>query len=174
MDHLTLQRNLSTLENRYRELREISESRLQTWEAEKTLLKQKIEQLNSNLSDATAKFHQSDLIRLQLRQAHEELDIMHQEVQQLKEQIQLRDDKLNELTDLLDTNFLAAQQAQEELELCHIQYIKKRDDHAKSIKKQMLLLVNTLINRSRSWAARFFPYRVLRQGKSVVDRWNSH
>ncbi len=174
MDHLTLQRNLSTLENRYRELREISESRLQTWEAEKTLLKQKIEQLNSNLSDATAKFHQSDLIRLQLRQAHEELDIMHQEVQQLKEQIQLRDDKLNELTDLLDTNFLAAQQAQEELELCHIQYIKKRDDHAKSIKRQMLLLVNTLINRSRIWAARFFPYRVLRQGKSVVDRWNSH
>lgn len=159
MDQLTLQRNLSILENRYRELREISESRLQSWEAEKAILKQELEQ--------------SDLISLQLRQAQEELDLTHKEIQQLKEQIQLRDGKLNELTDLLDANFLANQQAQEELELCHIQYINDRDELAKSIKKQMLLLVNTLINRSRSWAARMFPYRVLRRGKRVVDRWNS-
>lgn len=159
MDQLTFQRNLSILENRYRQLREISESRLQSWEAEKAILKQELEQ--------------SALISLQLRQAQEELKLTHQEIQQLKEQIQLRDDKINELSDLLDTNFLATQQAQEELELCHIQYIKSRDELAKSIKKQMLLLVNTLINRFRRLAARMFPYRVLRRGKRIVDRWNS-
>jgi hypothetical protein len=170
VDQLTLQRNLSILENRYRELREISESRLQSLEAEKAILKQELEQ--------------SDLISLQLRQAQEELDLTRQEIQQLKEQIQLRDDKLKEqiqlhddklkeLTDLLDANFLATQQAQEELELCHAQYIKDRDDFAKSIKKQMMLLVNTLINRSRSWAARMFPYPMLRRGKRIVDKWNS-
>lgn len=72
MDQLTLQRNLSILENRYRELREISESRLQSLEAEKAILKQELEQ--------------SDLISLQLRQAQEELDLTRQEIQQLKEQ----------------------------------------------------------------------------------------
>ncbi len=45
MDHLTLQRSLTLLENRYRELREIGENHLQTWESEKAKLKQELDEI---------------------------------------------------------------------------------------------------------------------------------
>ena len=45
MDHLSLQRSLTLLENRYRELREIGENHLQTWESEKAKLKQELDEI---------------------------------------------------------------------------------------------------------------------------------
>jgi hypothetical protein len=45
VDHLTLQRSLTLLENRYRELREIGENHLQTWESEKAKLKQELDEI---------------------------------------------------------------------------------------------------------------------------------
>jgi hypothetical protein len=153
MDHLTLQRNLSTLENRYRELREISESRLQTWEAEKTILKQKIEELNSELSD----FHQSDLIRLQLRQAHEELDMMHQELHSTKHQLQMRS--------------LQLEQAQEELNLNaeDLQYLQNwRHELEYSLKSQLKLIRKSLSIRFIEHARWILPTDFLRSNKPWI------
>ena len=93
--------------------------------------------------------------------------------QYLADQIRLREEKISELNQILDVNYLAIQQAQEELELCHMQFIKNRDEHAKSIKKQIFLLFSTLINRSRKTLAGLLPYRVLRRGKQVLERWNT-
>lgn len=102
-----------------------------------------------------------------------EIRQMDADIQSLNEQIRLRDEKIGELHQLLDVNHLSIQQAQEELELCHIQYLKNRDEHAKSIKKQMILLGNTLTNRLRGSIANLLPYRVLRRGKRIVERMNS-
>jgi chromosome segregation ATPase len=103
------------------------------------------------------------------------LELQHKdaEVQNLADQIRLRDEKISELIQFLDVNYLAIQQAQDELELCHLQCNKNRDDYVKSIKKQVFLLANTLINRSRKSISSFLPYRVLRRGKRILDRLNS-
>jgi len=95
------------------------------------------------------------------------------EIQNLNEQIRLRDVKVSELNQLLDVKYLTIQQVQEELELCHIQYIKNRDEYTRSIKKQLLLLGNTLINRLRRLIANLLPHRVLQRGKRIVERMNS-
>ena len=107
-----------------------------------------------------------------LNEARQQNQALEVDIQQLKDQLRMQDNKISELNQFLDVNYLAIQQAQEELELCHVKYIKNRDDLAKSIKKQMLLLANTIINRSRKLVANLLPYRVLRKGKGIVDRWN--
>ena len=158
MDQLTLQRNLSNLENRYRELREISESRLQSWEAEKALLKQALERLNSELFDMKANINQSDLIRLQLRQAQEELDLMHQQLGTTQRQLQIRS--------------LQLQQAHEELNLNadDLQYLQTwRHQMEYSIKNQLKLIRKTLGIRCIERARWILPTGFLRSHKLRIN-----
>jgi hypothetical protein len=158
VDQLTLQRNLSILENRYRELREISESRLQSWEAEKAILKQALERLNSELFDMKANINQSDLIRLQLRQAQEELDLMHQQLGTTQRQLQIRS--------------LQLQQALEELNLNadDLQYLQTwRHQMEYSIKNQLKLIRKTLGIRCIERARWILPTGFLRSHKLRIN-----
>jgi DNA repair exonuclease SbcCD ATPase subunit len=158
VDQLTLQRNLSILENRYRELREISESRLQSWEAEKAILKQALERLNSELFDMKANINQSDIIRLQLRQAQEELDLMHQQLGTTQRQLQIRS--------------LQLQQAHEELNLNadDLQYLQTwRHQMEYSIKNQLKLIRKTLGIRCIERARWILPTGFLRSHKLRIN-----
>ena len=158
MDQLTLQRNLSILENRYRELREISESRLQSWEAEKAILKQALERLNSELFDMKTNINQSDIIRLQLRQAQEELDLMHQQLGTTQRQLQIRS--------------LQLQQAHEELNLNadDLQYLQTwRHQMEYSIKNQLKLIRKTLGIRCIERARWILPTGFLRSHKLRIN-----
>lgn len=129
-------------------------------------LNQYAKDLESTMDKVCQFEKENQCLRTELRQKDAEM-------QKLADQIRLREEKISQLNQFLDVNYLAIQQAQEELELCHIQCIKSRDEHARSIKKQIALLVNTLINRSRKTVARLLPYRVLRRGKRILDRFNS-
>lgn len=149
MDQLSLQRNLSTLEDRYRELREISESRLQAAEADKALLKQQIEQLNSELADMKECAQQLDLLRFQLRQANERI-----EVNSLRTQEELKQSR-EEL-----------KQTQEELRLKSdsLRYLQSwRHELEYSLKSQFKLIRKTLGIRFIEHARWILPKSLLRQ-----------
>lgn len=64
MDTLALQRSLAILEDRYRELREMGEKQLQTWEAEKDALLQQIKQQKDALNNGK-KIREQHLQRIQ-------------------------------------------------------------------------------------------------------------
>lgn len=142
---------------------------------EDSLLRQNqlyFDKLNQFAKDIESSLESVNQYAKDLNEARQQNQALEVIIQQLKDQLRMQDIKIGELNKFLDVNYLTIQQAQEELELCHVQYIKNRDDFAKSIKKQMLLLANTIINRSRKQVANLLPYRVLRKGKSIVDRWN--
>lgn len=142
---------------------------------EDSLLRQNqlyFDRLNQYAKDIESSLESVNQYAKDLNEARQQNQALEVDIQQLKDQLRMQDNKISELNQFLDVNYLAIQQAQEELELCHVKYIKNRDDLAKSIKKQMLLLANTIINRSRKQVANLLPYRVLRKGKSIVDRWN--
>jgi DNA repair exonuclease SbcCD ATPase subunit len=165
MDQLTLQRNLAVLENHYRELREIGEGRLHSWEAEKAILKQTLEQLDSELSDMKANIHQSDLIRLQLRQAQEELDVMHQ-------QLDLMHQQLDTTQRQLQIRSLQLQQAHEELDLSadDLQYLQTwRHQMEYSMKNQLKLIRKTLGIRCIEHVRWILPTGFLRSHKLRIN-----
>jgi hypothetical protein len=140
MDQLSLQRNLSTLENRYRELREISESRLQAGEADKALLKQQIEQLNSELADLKECAQQLDLLRFQLRQANEQIDLIQQRLGSAEQELQANSLRLDQSQEEL-------KQSREELGLKtdNLRYLQNwRHELEYSVKNQLKLIRKTL------------------------------
>lgn len=153
MDLQTLQRNLTTLENRYRELREISETRLQASETDKTLLKQKIEQLNSELADAKESAQQLDLLRLQFRQATEKIDLIHQKLDSTEQELRNNNSRLDQAQEEL-------RQTQEELKLKsgNLEYLQSwRYQTEYSIKNQLKLIRKTLAIRFVERLRRILP-----------------
>ena len=67
VDSLAIQRSLTILEDRYRELREIGEKRFESWEKEKLEARQMVAEMKQQVEEA-------ELTMLQLQQVQEELD----------------------------------------------------------------------------------------------------
>ena len=91
MDTLEIQRSLTSLEDRYRELREIGEKHRQAWEAAETNLRANLaevrgekEGLEKELADAR---QDSELLLLQLHQVQEELEHYFLENQRKEEKL---------------------------------------------------------------------------------------
>jgi len=164
MDQLSLQRNLSTLENRYRELREISESRLQAGEADKALLKQKIEQLNSELADVKECAQQLDLLRFQLRQANEQIEINSLRLDQSQVELKQIREELKQSREEL-------QQSREEIGLKsdNLRYLQNwRHELEYSLKSQLKLIRKTLGIRFIEHARWILPTGFLRSNKPWI------
>jgi len=99
VDTLEIQRSLTSLEDRYRELREIGEKHRQAWEAEETNLRANLaevrgekEGLEKELGDAC---EESELLLLQLHQVQEELEHYFLQSRNLLEECRRKDEKLN-------------------------------------------------------------------------------
>jgi len=86
MDQLTLQRSLTDLENRYRELREIGESRLQAWEAEKVKLNQKLDTVT----------HANDSLLADVKTLGQLTDVLTSEKKDLEAKLEQADLKMND------------------------------------------------------------------------------
>ena len=78
MDSLAIQRSLTILEDRYRQLREIGEKRFSTWDKENADLKQQLavqaESLQHSQIALTEAQEEAELLLLQLHQVQEELE----------------------------------------------------------------------------------------------------
>ena len=91
VDTLAIQRSLTILEDRYRELREIGENHRQAWQAEELSLRENLvdvrgekEGLERELIDAR---EESELLLLQLHQVQEELEYYFLENQRKEEKL---------------------------------------------------------------------------------------
>jgi len=78
VDSLAIQRSLTILEDRYRELREIGEKRFQAWEKESGELKEQLvaqaEELAALMEQKQEAIEEAELTLLQLHQVQEELE----------------------------------------------------------------------------------------------------
>ena len=102
--------------------------------------------------------------------SHERSSALENQIRGLKKDIALRDEKIHELNQRIDLNLIIIRQAQEELELCHLQYIEAQDQYRGSLKQQVATLTNTIIYRLRHSLGRILPNRVLLRGKRIADR----
>ena len=85
LDSLAIQRSLTLLEDRYRELREIGEKRHQTWEHEKADLQQQLSNKDSALQDSLS--CQADL-QQQLGETREEIELTLLQLHQVQEELE--------------------------------------------------------------------------------------
>ena len=99
MDTLAIQRSLTILEDRYRELREIGQKHRQAWEVEESSIRESLadfrgekEGLEGELIDAR---EESELLLLQLHQVQEELEHYFLQSRDLLEECRRKDEKLN-------------------------------------------------------------------------------
>jgi chromosome segregation ATPase len=99
VDTLAIQRSLTILEDRYRELREIGQKHRQAWEVEESSIRESLadfrgekEGLEGELIDAR---EESELLLLQLHQVQEELEHYFLQSRDLLEECRRKDEKLN-------------------------------------------------------------------------------
>jgi chromosome segregation ATPase len=118
VDSLAIQRSLTLLEDRYRELREIGEKHVQAWEAERTDLLQKLSARADDLA-ATKASHQAELniSKQDNDRLQSELNTIHQDNERLQSD-------LNDSRQEGDLLVMQLHQVQEELE--H-HYLKSRE-----------------------------------------------
>lgn len=129
------------------------------------------DKLNQYAKELEANLDKINQYMFDLDLAHQKSMGLESDIKQYKEEVAMHQEKVSELSRLLDVNYLAIQQSQEELELCHLEHIKIMDKYTNSLKKQLILFVSTLINRSRSALARIVPFRILYQSKRIIDKW---
>jgi hypothetical protein len=118
----------------------------------------KLEQLDSELLDVKTYIHQSDLIRLQLRQAHEELELLYQQLESTERQLRIKT--------------LQLKQAQEELGLNadYMQYLQQwRHELEYSMKNQLKLICKTLLIRFVEHVRWILPTGFLRSHKLTIN-----
>jgi len=133
-----------------------------------------LEQLNSDLSGAKESIRKSDLIRLQLRQAREELELIYQSLDSTEQQLQIRSLQLQQAERQLQIQSLQLQQAQEELSLNadHLQYLQNwRHQILYSGKNQLKLVFNTIVIRIVEHARWVVPNGFLRSHKLRIKNF---
>ena len=124
VDSLAIQRSLTLLEDRYRELREIGQKRFEGWEAEISELKQQLAEQSAQAAEAKqACDQQAERVKaleaetVEAAQATEELKHqLSEQAKQLREEQQGREEKA-ERVKALEAEKVEAGQAAEELKL---------------------------------------------------------
>jgi len=120
VESLAIQRSLTFLEVRYRELREIGEKRFESWEKEKGEAQQAVEELRKQLEAKEGE--RLNAVR-QRQAAEKELDVRSKEreeaqqrVEELKKQLEAKGSELQEVANERDARTKEKGEAQQQVE----------------------------------------------------------